>query len=171
MFARTNGAIAWKLSGLYVSNLVGDRVPSVGLLALTGPLLLVGVIRNSSTAACRRGRTLLHQLLRALLLQLVGLHRRLGLTWREASHPSDLRKASQKLDGISKTWIISRFIPERSKLFFLLQDAFLLPADSSHEFIFVRLYVNHCCTISQWLECRTFAKVIDSTTVEISTAK
>ena len=76
MFARTNRAIARKLGWLYVPNLVGDRFPSVSLFAITGPLLLVGVISKSTTAASRRRSASLHQLLSALLLQLVGLHRR-----------------------------------------------------------------------------------------------
>ncbi len=76
MFARADRAVAGEFGGLYVADLVGDRLAGVCMLAIAGPLLLVGVVREAAAAARRRRGAPLHQLLRALLLQLVLLHHR-----------------------------------------------------------------------------------------------
>ncbi len=55
VFAWTNGTTTRKLGRLHVSNLVGDRFASMGLLAIAGPLLFVGMVRRSKTTTSDRG--------------------------------------------------------------------------------------------------------------------
>ena len=132
MFAGTNRAIARELGGLYVSNLVRDRFSCVGQFAITGPLLLVRMIRKSTTASSRRRSALLHQLLRALLLQFVGLHRRQGLTWRDAAHRSGLKVGDDLLMEFRKRGSFYDLFVKDQICFFTQQGGFPSATVLSH---------------------------------------